>query len=100
MPTEAFEVIVSQPGEMSEQVAIASAAKYLAYSDITDTYGYHGDTFDINVYGGDEDQDWGIGICFAAKIPHNGELERFMDELEMLSSVESFERVHYERIES
>ncbi len=92
MPTEAFEVIVSQPGEMSEDVAVASAAKYLAYCDQTDTYGYHGDTFDVNVYGGGETQDYGIGLCFAAPLPHDGELERFMDEMEMLSRVESTTR--------
>lgn len=110
MPTQAFEVIVSQNGEQSENNAVANASKYLAYADRTDTFGYHGDVFDVNVYGGPtsgadaEDsgkprpasEDYGIGLCFAAPIPSDDDLKRFMDEMTQLAHVESVERVHYE----
>ena len=100
MPTEAFEVIVSQSGEMNQNVAVANASKYLAYADRTDTFGYDGDVFDVNMYGGPtQEQDYGIGLCFAATIVNDDELKAFMDEMTQLAKVESVERVHYERME-
>jgi len=99
MPKEAFEVIVGvAEGIADSTVAIAHASQYLAYADRTDTYGYHGDTFDVNVYG-EEDGPFGIGLCFAAPIENDDALKRFMDEMTQLSHVESVERVHYEVME-
>lgn len=99
MPKEAFEVIVGQPGDKSEQVAIAAASQYLAYCDQTDSFGYHGDVFDVNVYDGDEGRDYGIGLCFATVVENDDDLKRFMDEMATLAKVESVERVHYEVME-
>lgn len=99
MPTQAFEVIVGQSGEMNQNVAIANAAKYLAYADQTDTFGYSGDVFDVNCYGGaGTGEDYGIGLCFAATIENDAALKRFMDEMTQLAHVESVERVHYEEV--
>jgi hypothetical protein len=99
MPVEGFEVIVSQDGAQSENTAVANAAKYLAYADQTDTFGYAGDVFDVNVYDGNNGMDYGIGLCFAAPIPSDDYREQFFDEMETLAKVETFERVHYEVME-
>jgi hypothetical protein len=114
MPKEAFEVIVGQSGNKSEQVAIASAAQYLAYADQTDTFGYSGDVFDVNVYDGPtsgadtessgepetaSEFDYGIGLCFAATIENDDALKRFMDEMTQLAHVESVGRVYFEVME-
>lgn len=96
MPVEAFEVIVSQDGSQSEKNAVANASKYLAYADQTDTFGYHGDVFDVNVYDGDGGRDYGIGLCFAAPINGDDHLKGFMSEMVTLAHVESVERVSYE----
>ena len=99
MPVEGFEVIVGvAEGIADSTVAIAHASQYLAYADRTDTYGYHGDTFDVNVYG-EEDGPFGIGLCFAVPLPSDNDLKRFIDEMAQLSKVESVERVHYERLD-
>jgi len=98
MPTQGFEVIVSQDGEQLEDTAVANASKYLAYADQTDTFGYSGDVFETNVYGGDEGQDYGIGLCFAAPIANDAALKLFMDEMTQLAHVESVERVSYEEV--
>lgn len=100
MPTEAFEVIVSQSGEMNQNVAIANAAKYLAYADQTDTFGYSGDVFDVNMYGGPtQEQDYGIGLCFMAPVPSDDDLKAFMDEMTTLAHVESVERLSVEAMQ-
>lgn len=100
MPTEAFEVIVSQSGEMNQNVAIANAAKYLAACDTTNTFGQRADVFDVNCYGGAGTQeDYGIGLCFAVPIPNDAALKRFMDKMTEIAHVESVERVHYEVME-
>ena len=99
MPLEGFEVIVGvAEGIADSKVAIAHASQYLAYADRTDTYGYHGDTFDVNVYGRGTGP-FGIGLCFAAPLPSDDDLKRFMDEMAQLSKVESVERIHYERLD-
>jgi len=98
MPSQAFEVIVGQPESIdSERVAIAESARYLAYSDQTDTFGYHGAVFEVNVFGGGDGEGWGIGLQFDAVISSDDELKAFMDEMAQLSKVESVERVSYER---
>lgn len=100
MPTEAFEVIVSQSGEMNQNVAIANAAKYLAACDTSNTFGQRADVFDVNMYGGPtQEQDYGIGLCFAVPIPSDRELKQFMDKMTEIAHVESVERVHYEVME-
>lgn len=109
MPVKAFEVIVSRNGQMSEQVAIASASKYLSYADTSDTYGYLGDIIEINVYGGhnegsglsdtgplnSDERDYGIGLVFAVVITSEQEMDRFTRQLEDLAYVESFEQIPY-----
>jgi hypothetical protein len=99
MTREGFEVIVSQDGQMDEQVAVANAAKYLAYADTTDTFGYEGDVFDVNVYDGEAGRHYGIGLVFSAVILNDDALKRFMDEMTQLAHVESVERVHVEVME-
>ena len=96
MPVEGFEVIVGQSGEKNESVAIAAASQYVAYCDQSDTFGYRGDVFDVNVYDGEEGRDYGIGLCFAAPIENDDELKTFIDAMARLAHVESVERVHYE----
>ncbi len=98
MPTVAYEVIVSQSGNQPENNAVANAAKYLSYADRTDTVGYHGDIFDVNVYGRNE-FDWGIGLCVALPVASPDDRLRFESEMEQLAKVESFEEVHYQRVE-
>lgn len=109
MPVKAFEVIVSRDGQMSEQVAIASASKYLAFADASDTYGYLGDVIDVNVYGGhnegsaptdtgplnSDERDYGIGLVFAVVITSEQEMDRFTTQLEDLAYVESYEEIPY-----
>jgi len=96
MPVQGFEVIVSVSGDVdSREIAIAEAARYLAYADTTDTYGYDGDTIDVNVYDGGEGLDYGIGIHFVATIGNDDALKRFMDEMTQLARVESVERIPY-----
>lgn len=103
MPIEAFEVIVSQGGQQSEQNAVANAAKYLAYADTTDTFGLEGDVFDVNVYGGatvgSPNESYGIGLSVAVPIPSAEYRRNFEAELDRLAKVESFERVGYQVME-
>lgn len=112
MTKEAFEVIVSENGNKSESVAIASASQYLSYGDHSDTFGDGGDIFDVNVYGGptsgaDAEEsgkpetasefDYGIGLCFAAHMD-DAQLKLFMDEMALLKDVETVERISYEEM--
>jgi hypothetical protein len=107
MPIEAFEVIVSQDGQQSENTAVANAAKHLAYADQTDTFGLEGDVFDVNIYGGPEErgdgtakyQDYGIGLSVAVPIPSAEYRRNFEAELDSLAKVETFERVGYQVME-
>jgi hypothetical protein len=96
MPTVAYEVIVSQSANQSKNNAVANAAKYLSYADQTDTVGYHGDVFDVNVYGRGE-FDWGVGICVAFPVASPQDKAEFESEMELIAKVESFEEVHYEK---
>jgi hypothetical protein len=98
MPTVAYEVIVSQSGNQSENVAVANASKWLAYADTTNTIGY-ANIFDVNVYGGESSQDYGIGLCIATPIGSLSDKARFEREVENLSKVETFEEVHYQRLD-
>ena len=102
MPVEAYEIIVSQDGEQSDETAVANASKYLSFVDRTDTFGYTGDVFDVNIYGGEGGQDYGIGLCVAVMLDgwsDSDKDEQFEQELERLSRVETFEQVHYEPLE-
>ena len=96
MPVEGFEVIVSATGDIpTDEIAIAEAAKYLAYADTTGIYPQTGDHFDVNVYDGGEGLDYGIGLHLVATIENPNARERFMSEMGSLSRVESVERVPY-----
>jgi alkyl hydroperoxide reductase subunit AhpF len=97
MTKEAFEVIVSESGDKSESAAIASASQYLAYGDHSDTFGDGGDIFDVTVYGGGKDSDYGIGIHFSAHMD-DPQLKLFMDEMALLNDVESVERISYQEV--
>lgn len=93
MPTEAFEVIVSVNSEISdEDVAIAEAAKYLAYADQTDTFGYSGNVVSVTVYG---DDDLSVGLQFVTTIINEQDRGAFLDEMESLAWVETVEELSY-----
>lgn len=98
MPREAFEVIVGVSGKATRDMAIAAASRYLAYADQTDTFGYLSEIMGIQVYGREEEGDWGVGIHFNTPIENDDARERFMSELENLSRVESFERLAFEPV--
>jgi hypothetical protein len=108
MPMVEFEIIVGVSSEraFSEELAIAEASRYLAYSDQTDTFGHRASIFQVNTYdgpssGADADAsgkpeaaselDWGIGLHFDAPITSDDQLKSFMDELASLAHVESVE---------
>lgn len=92
-----FEAIVGVSAEVAgdEQTAIAEASRYLAYGDQTDTFGYGGRVFEVDVYGGLSSgaNDWGVGLKFSAPIGSDNDLKAFMDEMAMLAHVESVERL-------
>ncbi len=96
MPTEAYEVIVSQDGAQSEHNAVANAASYLSYCDTTDTIGYMGNVFDVNVYDGEDGMDYGIGLFVSFPVSSTEDVERFESEMNKLAKVESFMRVSYQ----
>jgi len=99
--TQAFEVIVSVTGNITNQnVAIAEGVRYLAEgcSDFRET----GDPFEIHAYDGheagfteDERLDWGIGIHFVATIEDDEHLKQMMDDLTDMKMVESVEKLMY-----
>lgn len=99
MPEVDFEVIVGVSSEVAqdEQTAIAEASRYLAYADQTDTFGYNGRVFAVDVYGGknyeDEVLDYGVGLSFSTVIVDDDDLKSFMDEMAMLAHVETVERL-------
>jgi len=89
MTTQAYEVIVGANGEQPQENAIANASGKL----FGELHGEDADVFDVNVYGGGE-QDYGIGLCVAF------ESESIAREalIEDLPFVESFVGVHYEEL--
>lgn len=99
MPTVAYEIIVGQRGEMNQNVAVANAAKEIAGADTTGSITF-ADIFDVNMYGGPtSNQDYGIGICLALPVGGARDKARFERELEALAKVETYEEIHYERIQ-
>lgn len=101
MPVKAFEVIVGVSNEVAsrQNEAIAEASRYLAYADQTDTFGYGGRVFEIDVYDGEgREMDWGVGIQFTAPIATPEDEERFLSEMEQLAHVESVEEVAYAEV--
>lgn len=99
MPTEAYEVIVSQNGAQSEHNAVANAASYLAYADTTDSVGYMGNIFDVNVYDGEDGMDYGIGLCVSFPVSSPEDVKRFESEMEQLEKVETFTGVYFNPID-
>jgi len=97
MPTVAYEVIVSQSGNQSENVAVANAVKEIVYADTSKSFAY-ADVFDVNIYGGGS-QDYGIGVCVAIPIAASQDKARFEKEMDTLAKVETFEEVHYQRLD-
>lgn len=115
MPTVAYEVIVSQSGNQSENVAVANAVKEIVYADTSKSFAY-ADVFDVNIYGptsgagavgrdkpnsqsASESQDYGIAVCVAIPVAASQDKARFEKEMDTLAKVETFEEVHYQRLD-
>lgn len=90
---KAYEIIVSQNGEQSEQNAIANATNTL--SQIATDLNVEFDVFDVNVYDGEDGRDYGIGLCAAIDATETTH-ESFLITLDNESAVESVEEVHHE----
>lgn len=103
MPTVAYEVIIGISNEVAhrQNEAIAEASRYLAYADQSDTFGYNGRVFEVNVYGGEgREMDWGIGLKFTAPVGLLPDKARFEAELDQLAHVESWEEIPYTPVET
>jgi len=74
-----------------EHAIIAEAARYLAYADQTDTFGYGAEVThaDVLEYDTGDDTDH-VYIRFRAPIPGVDLIERFNDELRQLAHVEAY----------
>ena len=94
--TRAYEIIVGTEESQNRDRAIALASSRLAYGDHSDTFAF-GDLFDVTVYG-DDGTDQHIGVGLNVAIEETDAIE-FESQLEVLNSVESWERIHYERLE-
>jgi len=92
MPREQFKATVSVSFDScrNEKSAIAEASRYLAYADITDSFGYQGRIFGVNV---ENDGDWIIELHFDIIIRMDEHREHFFNEMEKLAKVESIEQV-------
>jgi hypothetical protein len=95
MPTAKFVVKVSVRKTVgdsnSTSMCAADAAKYLAYADQTDLFGYHGAVENVtcnkkhrNAYGS-------VLITFTAPVAQESDIQSFLDECETLARVESAE---------
>lgn len=91
----AFEIIVGQPQRKTESVATASAMNTV--SQVAQTYGVSLDVFDVNVYGGGN-EDYGIGVCVATE-DADPLVSKFTKTIELTDSVESLEEVSYEKLD-
>jgi hypothetical protein len=96
MPTVAYEIIVSQDGKQSENVAVANATREVVYADTSNSFAY-ADVFDVNVYSGH--LGYGIGLCVAIPVASLQDKARFEREMDTLAKVESYEEVQYEIIQ-
>ena len=95
--TRAYEIIVGTEESQKRDRAIALASSRLAYGDHSDTFAL-GDLFEVTVYG-DDDADQHIGVGLNVAIEETDAITEFESQLEALNSVESWERIHYERLE-
>ena len=96
--TRAYEIIVGTEESQNRDRAIALASSRLAYGDHSDTFAF-GDLFDVTVYGDDgTDQHISVGLNVAIEETASSIIE-FESQLEALNSVESWELIHYERLE-
>lgn len=97
MPTARFVVEVSVSDRVgdtnSTSMVAADAAKYLAYADQTDLFGYHASIEDVtcnkryrNAYGS-------AFVEFAIPVAHKSDIEMFLSECERLARVETAECV-------
>jgi len=92
MPTAQFKTtLVARENPNNHEQAIANCAKYLAYADQTDTFGYHAHiesavfrtTFDYPA----------VTFEWRAPVASEGEITSVAAEMEQLSRVESHECV-------
>lgn len=92
MPREQFKATVSVSIDScrNEKAAIAEASRYLAYADQTDSFGYQGRVFGVNV---DANGDWLIELHFDTVIAQDDHREHFVNEMENLAKLESIEQI-------
>lgn len=93
---KAYEIIISQATEQPEKNAIANATNRL--SKIATSVNVDFDIFDVNVYSGYGDVNYGIGLCAAIDATDTTH-ESFLISLDTDSDVESVEEVHHEPLE-
>ena len=84
-------VPVPDNGTMQESSIIANAARYLAYADQTDTFGYHGNVTHVHVMGyTNDDGSKNVYMRFRVPIPGPDYMEEFEDELDALAHVRAY----------
>ena len=84
MPLARFTTtVIAQDDDGTAEQHIANCAKYLAYADQTDTFGYHGHVRQTT-YQGDS-----VRFRWKAPVVSNKELNKIREEMERLSRVES-----------
>ena len=90
-----YEMTVSVPapdeGTMQNDSIIANAAKYLAYADQTDTFGYHGYVTHAHVMGyTNDDESANVYMRIRVPIPGPDYMQEFEDELDALAHVRAY----------
>lgn len=101
MRKKVYEVVVEVSDDSTDKHrAIAEASRYLAYADQSDTFNpMDSDLYGVDVNGGTVDgsaeYDWRIGLTFAATLPSDDDVKRFMDEMASLSRVKTVEELRY-----
>jgi len=89
MPTATFSVRVSTEKWVGNKSELAGAAsKYLAYTDQTDTYGYHGAIESVSCNKKNKNRYGSVDIEFVAPVAQESDIQAFLDECDMLSRVE------------
>lgn len=81
MPVANFKTELTAKESDNRTMAVANAARYLAYSDQTDSFGYHGNIHDIS-YDGDVVTLWWESVVVSPE-----ELEAVNEEMKILTRV-------------
>lgn len=96
--TDAYEIIISQSESQTETDAVSQSKQMVTQTAEKSEVAI--DIFDTAVYGGDGNQDYGIGVNLAISNDVTNEtIDAFLELLEQEQPVETIEEIHYERAE-